>query len=123
GLCETEVEHFDRAVGRDLDVCWLEVSMNDALVMCSFERLGNLSSDVNHFIYQEGTGCDPVGEGWAFHQLENEREDTVRLLEAVDSRDVRMIERRQYLSLSPESRHAIRIEREQRRQDLECDLA
>ena len=39
---QPEVEHFDGAVGADLDVRGLQIAMDDPLLVCGFERLGDL---------------------------------------------------------------------------------
>ena len=44
-FCQPEIEHFDGAVGGDLDIGWLEIAMNDAFVVCRFQRGGDLAGD------------------------------------------------------------------------------
>ena len=44
-LGQTEVEDLDPIVRRDHDVCWLEVAVNDALLVRSLERVSNLARD------------------------------------------------------------------------------
>ena len=65
---------------------------------------------------------DAIGERRAVHELQHERLNAVRLLEAVDRRDVRMVERRKELRLSFEAGEAVRIEPEGFGQDLERDV-
>jgi hypothetical protein len=56
-------------------------------------------------------------------RLEDERAHAVRLLEAVDAPDVRVVERREQLGFAAEARRAHRVVREGVRQDLERDFA
>src|SRR5688572_1610059 len=42
GLRETEVKDLDHAVSRYLDVCRLQVAMDDPVLVCRFQRLGDL---------------------------------------------------------------------------------
>jgi hypothetical protein len=58
-----------------------------------------------------------------FDQLHHERERAGRFLDAVDVRDVRVVERRQHLRLSVESVEPLGIRREQLRQHLDRDVA
>jgi hypothetical protein len=44
-LGEAEVEHLDRAVRPHLDVGGLQIAMDDAGVVCGFERIGDLPRD------------------------------------------------------------------------------
>ena len=68
-------------------------------------------------------GCDSLGERLAFDQLQHETAHAVRLFEAVDRADVRMIQRREHPRLALEARAPFRVGRERRRQDLDRDLA
>ena len=112
---QAEVQHLDRAVGRDLDVGRLQIAMDDAVLVRRFERLGNLPRDRQRFVDGQRAARDPVGERVALDQLQDERVDVAAVLEPVDRRDVRMVERGQHLRLAPEAREAIRIERQTRR--------
>ena len=59
----------------------------------------------------------------ALDQLHHERGHAVRLLEAVDVRDVRMVQRGEDFGFALEPREALGIRREALRQDLDRDLA
>ncbi len=41
-FCQSEVQHLHFAVGRDFDICRLEVPVNDTFLMRGFESLRNL---------------------------------------------------------------------------------
>ena len=58
---------------------------------------------------------DPLRERRPLDQLQHQRADAVRLFEAVDRRDVRMIQRREHLRLALEAGEAIGIVRERAR--------
>ena len=66
---------------------------------------------------------DPIGERRPLDQLQHQRRGAARLLEAVDRRDVRVVERRQHLGLALEARQAIGVEHERVGQDLQRDVA
>ena len=52
---------------------------------------------------------DAVWQVLARHQLHDERMGPVRVLESVDLRDLRMVERRQHLRFAVESRQSLRV--------------
>ena len=86
--------------------------MNDALLMCSFKRLGNLFGDGQRLIDRNRPLRDAVCERRPFDQLHDERLHAVRLLKAVDVGDVRMVQRGEDLRLSLESSESVRVRRE-----------
>ena len=59
-FCESEVEHLDDAIGPDLDVGRLEVTMDDALVVRGLERVGNLTGDGQRLFEGKSTSGNPV---------------------------------------------------------------
>ena len=44
-FCETEVEHLDHAIGRDLDVGGFEIAMDDSCPVGGVEGVGDLLRD------------------------------------------------------------------------------
>ena len=66
---------------------------------------------------------DALREVLALDQFHHQRGDAVALFEAVDRRDVRMIQRGEDLGLARETRQAIGVVRERLRQDLDRDIA
>ena len=65
--------------------------------------------------------CDPRAS--AFHEFQDERVRAAGVLEAVDRRDVGMVECGEHLRFSAEPCEAITIKREGLRQDLQRDIA
>jgi hypothetical protein len=53
GFREAKIEHSHGAVGANLDVCWLQIAMDDPLLVCRFERLSYLFSDRQRFVERE----------------------------------------------------------------------
>jgi hypothetical protein len=128
-LGETEVENLGGAVRRDLDVGGLQVTVDDAPLVRGGQTIGDLSGHLQRIVHRERPALDALGEIFARHQLHHERTGARRairgghLLEAVDLRDVRVIERRERSGLALESREAIGIERRGWRADLERHVA
>ena len=77
---------FTVAVGADLDVGRLEIAMNDALLVCRFEGLGNLLRDGQRLIDLDRATGNPLREILAFDEFHYEREDAGALFESVDAR-------------------------------------
>ena len=67
--------------------------------------------------------CDPIRERRPLDEFEHQRRDAVRIFEAVDAADVRMVQRRQDLGLTLEARHAIGIVAEGRGQNLQRNVS
>ena len=97
--------------------------MNDSLLVRRFQRFGKLTRDGQRLFQRNRPECDSVGERRPIDQLQHQRLRAVRLFEAVDSGDVRVIERGEQLRFALEPRQAVRIECEQLGQDLQGDFA
>jgi hypothetical protein len=67
--------------------------MNDPGVVCGFERLGDLPRDWERFIDCDRPARDAVRERFTVDELNDEGARGARFFDAVDLRDVRMIER------------------------------
>ncbi len=122
-LGEAEVEDLDLAVRRELDVCGLEVAVDDPLLVRLLHRLGDLPGDGERLVERERPSLQPLGEVLARHELHHEGAHAVRLLEAVDRGDVGVLQLGQELRLALEAREALRVPGEVLRQDLDRDLA
>jgi len=88
--------------------------MDDALLVRRFEARRNLPRDRDGFVERQRTL--QVG---AFDQFHDER----ALLDAINRRDIGMIQRGQHLGFALESRHVLRIVGQGRGQDLDRDVA
>jgi len=97
--------------------------MDDALLMRRFEGFRDLLSDAECFIDGNRAACDALVQALAVDQLQYEELRTVDFFEAMDLRDVRMVERGEHLGFTAESRDALGIVGERRRQDLQRDVS
>jgi hypothetical protein len=87
--------------------------MDDAVIVRRLERLADLPRDRPHLVERQRAVNETIRERQALDQLEDERaRAAARLLESVDRRDVRMVQRGKDLRFTPESREAIGVERE-----------
>ena len=86
------------------------------------EAFRNLLEDREGFIDGKRSVRQPLFERLAFDEL-HDQEEPLRFLEAVERRDVRMIERRDDLRLALETFLPLRVARESFGQDFDGDLA
>ena len=82
--------------------------MDDALLVRGFERLGDLLRDRQRFVERNRSARDALRQVLAFDQLHHQARVPL-LLDAVDVRDVRMIERREHFRFALEPRQPIAI--------------
>src|SRR5437773_2218004 len=97
--------------------------MDDALLVRRFERVGNRFGDGQRLVQRKRTLREAIGKRRALDELLDERVDAARFLEAVNRRDIRMIERREELRFAPEPRNTVAIQRERFRQYFQGDVA
>src|SRR5215471_14420600 len=97
--------------------------MNHAALMRVFQGFANLASDGQRLFQRNRALRNALRQRWAFYILEGERMNAVRLFEAIDRADIRMVERCQHLRFPPKTREPVRIAGESRRKDLDGNLA
>jgi hypothetical protein len=78
--------------------------MNDTLFMRRFQGFGDLAANRHSFIKWNRPLRDAVGQRRAFDEFHDECEDAVGFFEAVDDRDVGMIQRREGFGFAFEAR-------------------
>ena len=87
--------------------------MNNPVLMCRLERIGDLARDVERFADLDRTALRPLrdelGEGLPFDQFHHDGSCVPGPLDAVDLRDVGMVEGRERFRLPLESRQPIGI--------------
>ena len=120
---EAEIENFDDAVRCDFDVRGLQVAMDDAALVRGVQGIGDLSRDRERVSERQRTLRDPFRQRLALDELEHECGAAIDVLEAINRADVGMIQRRQHARFALEAREALRIGREDVRQDFDRDVA
>ena len=108
-LRQPEVEHLHGAIRRDLDVGRFQIAVDDALLVCRLERLGDLSRDRECLLNRQRTQRQTLGERRAFHEFEHEAAHASGLLQPIDRANVWMVQRRQHPRLAFEAREPIRV--------------
>ncbi len=83
--------------------------MNDALLVCCFERLGNLPRDRDRLIERERTSRNTLGEIISLDEFHHEGGQAPALFESVKGGDVGVVQRGESLGFTLEAREPIRI--------------
>ena len=120
-FAKSEIQHLHRAVVPNLDVGRLEIAMDDA-GSCAASSASAICRAIGS-ASSSGIGPRAIRCERSSPSTSSIAKCTVGLLDdAVDLRDVWMIERGERLRLALEARQAVGIGREQLRQDLDCDI-
>jgi hypothetical protein len=97
------------------------VSMHEPSGMRGSKSRCNLSSDAERFARFERPATESVAQSFAFVSSHRDEASAVRRFsDLIDSRDIRMVERRRCLRFGDQSSACIRIERGTNREELEC---
>ena len=110
-----------RIAGATLEL--LGVRRDDTLLMRRLEGFSDLLGNRQRLVYGNRPLRDPIRQRRPLNQLQDERPRPLGFLDAVDLRDVGMVETGQYLRLSLKPSEAIRRVSECVRQYLQRDLA
>jgi hypothetical protein len=86
--------------------------VNDPAFVCGFERRGDLLRDGDGLVGGNGAPREALREGLSIYELEDQREVTIRFFDAIDGRDVWMVERGEQLRFALESGKAVSVRRE-----------
>ena len=108
-LGQPEVQHLHCPVFPHLDVRGLQVAVDDTSFVSGFECLSDLLGYRQSFIQRNRALLDPVSQRRPLDQLQHQRTGIVTFLNAVDLRDVRMVQAGKNLRLSLEPCQPIRI--------------
>ncbi len=122
-LGQTEVKHLDPTVGRKLDVCRLQVTVDHTLLVRGLECLRDLLCDFEHLVGIERAASDALRQVLARDQLHGNEARIVDRLQAVDLGDVRVVQRGQQLGFALEAGEPLGIGGERLGQHLDRHLA
>src|SRR5512133_3234674 len=87
---QSKVCHLNLAFGRKYYVLWLQITMNDVLVVCLLYCGRDLAPDIHYFLLGQRACMESGGECLAGDIFHNQVVDTVLRIEIVNSDDVRM---------------------------------
>ena len=77
--------------------------MDDSVLVRGLQRLGDLRRDRQRLVERHRARRNSIRERRPFHELQHERGDAVGVFEAVNGRDVRMVERCEEFALRAET--------------------
>src|SRR6266702_3806975 len=92
-LGEAEIEDLDLARDGDEDVLGLQVAVDDALVVRGGEAAGDLDGEADRLSYGQRAPLQPLAQGLALEQLEDNVRRPRVASDIEDREDVRMAER------------------------------
>jgi hypothetical protein len=122
GSRQSEIQHLHPAVWRQLDVGRLQIAVHDALLVRRLHPLGYLAGEGDRFVHRYGAAADPLGQRRSLDELQHQRPDAVRLDDAVDRRDVRVVQRGERPRLPLEAGEPFTVGGKGTGQDLEGDV-
>ena len=108
-LRQSEVQHLHDAIGSQLDVGGLQVAVDDALLVRGFEGFGDLLGDGERFINRNRTLGDAIRQRRPLDQFHHQRDGARALFEAVNLRDVGMVQGGEDFSLALKPRESFRV--------------
>ena len=97
--------------------------MNDVFTVRGIEPGGKLFRDLDRVTEWNRSTPQPICEGLALDELEDQRRDAVLLLDAINRGDVRMIDGGQRSRFAIESRKSIAIGLKSLRQNFDGDVS
>jgi hypothetical protein len=118
-----KIEYFDDAIRGDLDVCRLEIAVDDAFLVRRIECVGKLMGDRQGLTKRYRPASHPIGHRFTVDQFKDQRAYAVDVFDTVDGANVRMVERRQQVRFALEAAQPIGIVSEEVWQDLYRDVA
>ena len=104
---ESEIQNLYVSVKSDHDVGGLQITVDDAFLVRFFERLGYLTRQLTSFLHRDWPPLQAGRKVFSFHELEHEKRADLRFLEPVNRSDMRVIQRRQNLRLTPKAREPL----------------
>ena len=122
-LCQPEIQNLGLPLRRQLDVGRLQVSVDDALLVGRFERLGELQEQRKRFVERKRPSGQALRQRLALDELHDEDLLTFELLEPVERGDTGVVERGEKLGLTLEPRQALSILSESLKQHFDGYVA
>ena len=83
--------------------------MNDPVRVSCVEGVSDLPRDRERLVDGDATADDAIGQRLALNELHHQCSSAGGFLEAIDMRDVRVIQRREHLCLALESGQPLRV--------------
>ena len=117
-LGQAEVEHLDQPAGRQHHVGRLQIAMDDAFLVRSFERDGNLCRDRQRLVHRDRATRKALGEIVTFDEFHHQGGHAPALLEPVDGGNVRMVQRGEDFSFALKTSEPIVVSPERGRKIL-----
>ena len=122
-FCKPKVQHLDGPVAADLNVRWFEIAVDDPLLMRGLQRLRNLAGDRQGITDRDRSTSDLLCEVLTFNKFHDQRTHGTGFFEAVDMRDVRVVQGGENLRFPLESSEPLGIAGKGLGECLDSDIA
>src|SRR5947207_2547044 len=83
--------------------------MNDSFLMCRLQRVADLFRNLKRLVDRYRPSLNALRERLAGHEFHHQKLAFTGFFQAVNARDVRMVQRRQHSRFALETRHAVAI--------------
>src|SRR5262249_47947259 len=100
-------EYLDQAVFAEHDVFGFHIAMDDARLMRSCQRTGDLRADIKRLTQSDLASAQALPQGFTFDELGRDKPSCFRLVYLINREDVRMVQGRRGLRLADKALHAI----------------
>ena len=115
---QPEIEYLGAPIARHHDVFGLDVAMHDPGRMRRCQCVRHLPSQFDHAALRQRATLDPLAQGFAFDELDDDVDEPILRARIVHREDVRVIQRAGGSGLLFEALAPSRISSDLRRQDL-----
>ena len=102
---KTEIEDLQATLVGDEEIFGLQIAMNDSVIMCRREALGELDDEVDDLVHRQRLFCELFAERLSLQQFADQIRSALVRADVVDGEDVRMIEGTRSARLDLESTH------------------
>src|SRR5262249_14243965 len=102
-LRQSEVENLGLPSIRHIDVCGLDITMNDVRAVCGIERISDSDGDLQQRLQLYRSAADALLESLSFEQLHRDEVPALMFADVVNRADVRMIQRGRCARLTKKS--------------------
>jgi hypothetical protein len=116
---EAKIENFYDVVGSNQDIGRLQIAVHDSFLVRGFERGGDLLRVIQCGLKRQRTFDRRAGNQLHHQRAHAGRGAGLRFFNAVNLRDVGMIQRSQHFGFALETRQPLRIARQRVRQNLD----
>ena len=100
---EAKIQNLGRSVGRDLDICGLQVAVDDTFVVSRFEPLGDGGEKRDRVLDRHGTALEALRQRLTVDELHDQERLSLGVLEPMERGDIGVVQLSEETGFAPES--------------------